>query len=168
MERTAWCKDLHTAGSGVDTPGSPSLRPARSADLPALLALDRACFGARAWSTRAWWQAVVDPAFTTLVMARGDELLGALVVLPQPPVASLASLAVDPRHRRAGLGRHMLLEALAVAHAAAARWLSLEVDADNAPAVQLYRREGFGLRRRFREDGRWRLELVRRLGGWRG
>jgi ribosomal-protein-alanine N-acetyltransferase len=152
----------------VDTLAALSLRPARPDELPALVALDRTCFGARAWSAHAWWEAVLDPAFATLVVARDEELLGAVVVLPHPPVASLASLAVDPRHRRLGVGRRMLMAAFVMARAAAARWLSLEVDADNAPAVRLYSGEGFGLRRRFREDGRWRLEMCRRLGGRRG
>lgn len=168
MGRTIGCKDLFTPRRGVDTPPVESLRAARSEDLPALVEFDRRCFGPRAWSRGAWRQAVVDPEFVTLLAIDERELAGALVTLPRRPVASLASIAVAPHHRHRGLGRRLVRAALGLARAAGSRWLALEVDADNAAAVRLYRREGFGLWRRFREDGRGRLEMARRVGGRRG
>jgi len=42
------------------------------------------------------------------------------------------------------------------------------VDRANRGAVGLYRQEGFAVSRRFWEDGRWRQEMLRRLGGVRG
>ena len=143
-------------------------RPARSDEIAALVELDRLCFGRRAWSLKAWREVVLDPEWTTLVLGDGGEPIAASVILPASPVSWLASLAVHPCHRGAGLGRAMLRDAIARARDAAARWLSLEVDRVNRVAVALYRREGFTVLRRFREEGRWRQEMLRRLGGGRG
>lgn len=126
--------------------------------------MDAECFGARAWPPQAWWDAVHDPEWTTLVAeSERGELLAAAVLLPLPPVASLASLAVRPRWRRRGLGAALVAEAIERARSAAVGWVSLEVDAAEADAIRLYRRAGFGLLRRFREDGFLRLGMVRRL-----
>jgi ribosomal-protein-alanine N-acetyltransferase len=142
-------------------------RQASAGDLKALVELDQLCFGRRAWSVRAWWEVVTLPEWTTLVLAEGHEVVAASVLLPATPVSWLASVAVRPSHRRKGLGRTLLRDAVARARAASALWLSLEVDRVNRVAVELYLREGFGPLRRFREDGRWRQEMVRRLGGRR-
>ena len=113
-------------------------------------------------------EVVCDPGWTTLVARRGRTIDGALVLLAWPPEAALASVAVHPARRTRGLGTALVREALLRARAAGARWLTLEVDADNLAAVRLYRREGFGLLRRFTEQGRPRLEMARRLGGRHG
>lgn len=144
------------------------LRPARAEEIEALIELDRICFGRRMWTPKAWWEVVLSPEWTTVVLARGGEVTAASVILPAAPVSLLASLAVHPRHRRTGLGRVLLHDAVARARGASARWLSLEVDRANRAAIALYWREGFGLLRRFREEGRWRQEMLRRLGGCRG
>jgi ribosomal-protein-alanine N-acetyltransferase len=143
-------------------------RQAGAGDLEALVDLDRLCFGRRAWSVRAWCEVVTLPEWTTVVLAEGQEIVAASVLLPAAPVSWLASVAVRPTRRRRGLGQALLRDALARARAASARWLSLEVDHVNRVAVELYLKEGFGLLRRFHEDGRWRQEMVRRLGGRRG
>lgn len=144
------------------------LTPAAIADVPELAALDAVCFGATAWPRRAWAEVVADPGWTTLVARRDGRIDGALVLLLWPPHAALASIAVHPAHRAHGLGATMVREALFRARAAQARWLSLEVDADNLAAIRLYRREGFGLVRRFTEHGRSRFEMTHRLGGRHG
>jgi ribosomal-protein-alanine N-acetyltransferase len=57
--------------------------------------------------------------------------------------AEVLTLAVDPAHRRSGLGQ-ALVEAAAIAAAAAgARTLFLEVASDNRAALGLYRAAGF-------------------------
>lgn len=145
---------------------SPSVvcRQAGAGDIGALMELDRLCFGRRAWSVRVWWEVVTFPEWTTVVIAKGEEVMAASVLLPAAPVSWLASVAVRPTRRRRGVGRALLRDALARARNASARWVSLEVDSINRVAVELYRREGFGLLRRFQEEGRWRQEMVHRLG----
>jgi len=137
---------------------------ARVSELASLVALDRECFGALAWGVEAWQDVVVEPGWTTLVWRNGSQPRAAMVLLLEPPVACLASLAVHPSFRGRGIGRDLLREAVQRARQAKARWLTLEVDADNVAAIRLYRNEGFSTLRRFLEDNRSRLEMYRRLG----
>jgi ribosomal-protein-alanine N-acetyltransferase len=53
------------------------------------------------------------------------------------------TLAVEPAHRRRGVARDLLRQALALAAAAGAEEAFLEVAADNPGALALYRAEGF-------------------------
>lgn len=159
------CTRFVSPAEGAVTSASVVCRQAAAGDLQALVELDRLCFGRRAWSVRAWCEVVTLPEWTTVVFAEAQEIVAASVLLPAAPVSWLASVAVRPSHRRKGLGRALLRDAVARARAASARWLSLEVDHVNRVAVELYLREGFRPLRRFREDGRWRQEMVRRLGG---
>ncbi|MFH1177671.1 MAG: GNAT family N-acetyltransferase [Acidobacteriota bacterium] len=140
------------------------LRPAGAADLAPLVELDLLCFGRRAWPVKGWWEVVTEPGWTTLVLVEGHELVGAMVLLPARPVACLASLAIHPDRRSQGLGSAMLRHAVEESRRLRARFLALEVDAANRAARRLYAREGFGITRRFREDGHWRVEMHRRLG----
>lgn len=133
-------------------------------ELAALVALDRECFGKFAWGADAWRDVVVEPGWTTLVLRNGGQPTAAMVLLLEQPAACLASLAVHPDYRGRGLGRSLLREAIRRARDVPARWLTLEVDADNFAAIRLYRGEGFTTLRRFLEDGRRRLEMQRRLG----
>jgi ribosomal protein S18 acetylase RimI-like enzyme len=144
------------------------LGSADARDLAALVELDRACFGAHAWPPAQWREIVSGPAWRITVVRHAGQPVAVSVLLPAAPRAHLASLAVVPSWRRQGLGRFLLGDSVARAAAAGARWLLLEVDADNRSAQSLYRSDGFVVTRRFREDGRARLEMVRRLGTRRG
>jgi ribosomal-protein-alanine N-acetyltransferase len=57
--------------------------------------------------------------------------------------AEILTLAVDPVHRRRGLGRALVDAALAAAITANAEAVFLEVAADNAAAIGLYEAAGF-------------------------
>lgn len=162
------CKNPFPPVEIAGIPDGLVVRASRPLDAAPLVELDRECFGRRAWTAREWLEVVEEPDWTALVAELGDRVVGAAALLLWPPEASLASLAVHPDLRRRGLGTLLLRISLARARDARARWLALEVDAVNAAAVRLYRREGFGVARRFREDGRARLGMVRRLGGTDG
>jgi ribosomal-protein-alanine N-acetyltransferase len=141
-----------------------AIESARTSDILALVELDRTCFGRRAWRPGAWVEVVTDPGWTTLVIRDQGAAVAAAVLLQLPPGAHLASIGVHPDHRGRGIGGALLREAVARSRRAKARFLSLEVDLANGAAQRLYRREGFGLVGRFREDGRWRIAMHRRLG----
>jgi ribosomal-protein-alanine N-acetyltransferase len=57
--------------------------------------------------------------------------------------AEVLTLAVDPAHRRGGVGLALVEAAAIVAAAAGARTLFLEVASDNDAALALYRAAGF-------------------------
>ncbi len=162
------CTRFLSPAEKLDTPSPVVRRQAHVDDLVPLVELDRLCFARRAWSVMAWCEVVTFPEWTTVVLSLGEQVIAASVLLPAAPISWLASLAVHPEHRRKRLGLLLLRDALARARDASAYWLSLEVDRANPGAVTMYRREGFGVLRRFREEGRWRQEMVRRLGGTSG
>jgi ribosomal protein S18 acetylase RimI-like enzyme len=64
-------------------------------------------------------------------------------VLDKALVGTVQNLGVVPDHRGNGLGRALLLKALQGFQSAGARRSSLEVTADNAEALRLYRSVGF-------------------------
>ena len=161
------CQPIRTSAEKVDTIPSATTRLAKADDLAALFKLDRLCFGERAWTLGAWREVVTLPEWTTVAVELDGAVAAASVLLPAAPVSWLASLAVHPSWRRRGLARFLVRDALARARAASAGWLSLEVDSSHRAAIGLYKHEGFGVLRRFREDGRWRQEMIRRLGGTR-
>lgn len=153
--------------NGFVTPVGPTghvpVRDPQPADLAELVSLDRLCFGERAWPARAWWEVLHEPGWQPRVVRTTGLIIGASVLLPERPEASLASIAVHPAWRRRGLGQALLDDAVRLARTARARWLSLNVDQRHALALHMYRRQGFAATTRFVEDGIRRLEMVRRL-----
>ncbi|WP_193104059.1 N-acetyltransferase [Brachybacterium sp. FME24] len=94
------------------------------------------------------------PAVQVLLRAEGDLEGGtgaepvavgraALVEAGRETVAVLNMIAVDPAHRRRGLGRALSQTLLAIAAVQGADRVLLEVEQDNAPALALYRGLGF-------------------------
>jgi ribosomal-protein-alanine N-acetyltransferase len=78
----------------------------------------------------------------------------------------ITAVAVDPAHRRQGLGRRVLELLLERAAAAGAAHATLEVAASNGAAVALYGRCGFstaGVRRAYYRNGDDALVQWRRL-----
>lgn len=97
----------------------------------------------------------------TEVMAYALTLLRA-----RSRIARLYSIAVDPRARGLGVGRCLLDDAQHQAAVAGCGMLRLEVRADNAAAIALYRREGFtcfGSHRAYYADGCDALRFQRSL-----
>ncbi len=132
-------------------------------DLAELVGLDRLCFGERSWPARAWWEVLHEPGWHPRVIRTRQVIIGATVLLPEQPVTSLASIAVHPAWRQRGLGWALLDDAIRLARGAGARWLALNVDREQAVAVRMYRKRGFGASLRTVEDGIPRLEMLRRL-----
>ena len=77
------------------------------------------------------------------VFARiGDEAVAYAAIADR--IAVVEAVAVDPAARRRGLARTMLAALLARARETGATLAALQVMADNAPAIALYRALGFG------------------------
>jgi ribosomal protein S18 acetylase RimI-like enzyme len=55
----------------------------------------------------------------------------------------IANVAVAPEHRRRGIARALMLETLHLAQRKHGRWISLQVEAGNTAAIELYRDLGF-------------------------
>ena len=74
------------------------------------------------------------------VAARGEDVLGTVMVLPQDVVGWVAMMLVDPRERRQGLGRALMEQCLHAARQWGFQALGLDATALGQP---LYERLGF-------------------------
>jgi len=129
------------APSGLDGLGPP--RPATVDDLPAIAALDAACFG-NPWSVEVYDQELARPFSHLRLLEHQGAVVGlscAWIVADETHLLRIATLAGV---RRRGLGRVLLRAVLDEASAAGCIHALLEVAAGNTPAVALY--EAFGFR----------------------
>jgi [ribosomal protein S18]-alanine N-acetyltransferase len=105
----------------------------------ALAALHARCFiTPRPWS-QADFESMLGLDGVFVLLAPGGLLLGRTVL----DEAELLTLAVDPAQRRHGLGRGLVTRFAAAASQRGAARGYLEVAADNAAAIALYRSAGW-------------------------
>lgn len=148
------------------------IRAAEPADLEAVLALEVAGFDeASRWSRDSWAAEFAGGDRCVLVADRGSggsepdpaELVGVATFQLVAEVADLHRVVVAREHRGQGIGRGLIEAGLAWVIDRRGRRLLLEVEADNAPALALYRRLGFTeLTRRKDYYGAGRHALVMR------
>ena len=117
--------------------------PPNLAPYPALLAgLHAACF-AEEWSTDAVTALLAMPGAFVGVAEQAGEPVGFHLSRTAADEAEIISIGVRPDARRAGIGAALLVDAMDRARAAGSAALFVEVAADNAAAIALYRRTGF-------------------------
>lgn len=115
-------------------------REATAADVPAIVAIEQACFGSSAWSEGLVRDEVVSDRHVVLV---ADDLTAYGAVSLAGETADLDRIAVLPQARGRGSARVLLDELVDRARDLGAGRLLLEVAADNVAAIGLY--ESFGL-----------------------
>lgn len=129
---------------------APRLRPAGTADLDAVVAIERASF-ADPWSRASFAEALAGGRVRFDVAAADDgTVAGYAIAWFVADEGEVANLAVVPAQRRAGIAAALLEGVLAAARAEGVRTMHLEVRESNAAAKALYARFGF------REAGRRR------------
>ncbi len=139
-------------------------RRATEHDVEAVAALDRALFADDGWSDDQVRQELVGDHRQAWV--EGDPLQGYVVTMLVGDVADLQRIAVHPDHRRNGLARALLAEAVASAREGGADRMLLEVSAANSAALAFYASTGFAeisRRRRYYRDGTDAVVMQRRL-----
>ena len=129
-----------------------ALRPEHLSDC---LALHKAALGGLS-SENQWSAELADEQRPGLGLWRGDQLLAfawGLLVLDE---LQITTLAVDPGHRRQGLGQRVIQAFLEQAREAGAQRATLEVASENTAAGALYADLGFstaGIRRGYYRNG---------------
>ena len=116
------------------------VRRAGEDDLPSALALYRECFPAGRFPDAVWRENVA----TGTVYAAEDEGRLVAVLNIDPSDRWIYHVGVTTSERNRGVGSYLLSRSLAdywEQHPNQA--LGLDVDADNVPAIRLYRRQGF-------------------------
>jgi ribosomal-protein-alanine N-acetyltransferase len=124
--------------------GNLRLRAIGSCDLELAAALHAACF-APGWDVRAFAELLAMPGSTGILAIADPSPVGLLLLQLQPPDAEILTLGVVAPARRQGIGRVLLAAAADAGVAAGARRLLLDVAADNAAALALYRDAGFAV-----------------------
>ncbi|QKT04956.1 GNAT family N-acetyltransferase [Ectothiorhodospiraceae bacterium 2226] len=145
-----------------------TVRAARAADRPQLEALE-ALFPGDRLSARAWRHLLSRAQADVLVVeeAAGVLVADAVVLYRRGSHrARLYSLVVHPQWGRRGIATALLDAVESHAAARGCRELRLEVRADNAGAIALYRRRGFheqGYRAAYYDDGVGALRMGKPL-----
>lgn len=124
-------------GGGLSPP-----RLATAPDLPAIAALDAACFG-NPWSLDVYDQELARPFARLRLVERAGEVLAVSCAWIVADETHLLRIATHAAARRCGLGRTLLAAVLDEAAAAGCTQALLEVAAGNTPAVALYEAFGF-------------------------
>lgn len=145
------------------------IRPAAPGDLPALLALENACFSSDRMSRRAFRHALSNPLARLAVIPGADgSLLAAALMLGRSDSRAMRiySIAVHPSARGQGLARRLLSHMESLAQKSGAQEMRLEVSVRNHAALALYRESGYEITRRvtgYYEDGADALRLAKPL-----
>lgn len=140
------------------------LRPARAADLAALVALEQAVFSGDRMAARQFRHHLDSPSGDLVVATGNGGLLGYALLLRRrgSRIGRIYSIAVSAQARGSGLGRALLEHLEGLAHAHGLTEIRLEVRKDNAGAITLYQRAGYEIfseRAAYYEDGvdAWRM-----------
>lgn len=132
-----------------------TIRTGRVEDLAQVARIERRCFD-DAWSRDALYGELVPDAMRlALVADRNGTVGGYLMAWRVLHRLHVLNIAVDPDHRRGGLGTDLLLAAARDGGARRQTEITLEVRASNAGARAFYRRYGFaevGLRPGYYSD----------------
>jgi len=151
---------------------NPNIRPARPADLEALVALENASFATDKLSRRSFRHWLTTEHRALLVAECEQRVAGYILIIYHPGtrLARIYSLAVDPVLRGQGIAKALMLAGEQAARDDGRLYLRLEVSVDNTPAIKLYETLGyqkFGLHRDYYEDHKDALRYQKRIRRYR-
>jgi [ribosomal protein S18]-alanine N-acetyltransferase len=121
-----------------------TVRKMKIEDVPVVAQLDRMSFSL-SWPEHSFYYEVKDnPAARCFVAETEDQhIIGMIVSWVIVDELHIATIAVHPQHRRQGIGRRILTEALKDGYSTGLRHALLEVRAGNEAAQSMYRKFGF-------------------------
>src|SRR5215510_13429943 len=114
-----------------------SLRPLVEEDLPTTLAIEQASFPSP-WTQASFLHELRSPYSRLIAAEWHGQVIGYLCAWLIADELQILDVAVDPAHRRRGVGKHLLQYILIEGQRGGARSASLEVRKSNAPAIALY------------------------------
>jgi [ribosomal protein S18]-alanine N-acetyltransferase len=120
------------------------IRLATSADIPALMRVEREADTASHWSMEQYQAAFAqNTSRSVLLVENASTIYGFVVVHAIAQQWEIENLAVASTTRRKGLGMQLVREALAIARHQGAQEIFLEVRESNLAARALYEKSGF-------------------------
>lgn len=120
------------------------IAPMAAEHLPAIAALEQACFS-QPWSEEALREELTNPLAHFVVALDGEAVVGYMGLHTPLDEGFVTNIATHPAHRRQGIATALLRHQLAFGQAAGLYRLALEVRVSNHSAIALYEREGFTL-----------------------
>ena len=119
------------------------VRPASDADIPAIVAVDRAAFTAHWWHSEATMRRRAATSSHFAVAQVAGEVVGYVAGKLCLPVAHLNRIAVQPAHQGHGIGALLLCAAIRDLWQQGAERITLNTQSDNRYSQRLYRHFGF-------------------------
>lgn len=142
--------DVSEAGSGREQ--KISIRRMQPEDVPAVAALEAACFS-EPWSEQAFLDALKQPeALMMTAIGMENNPIGYCGIYLSADEGEITNVAVRPDHRKQGIADAILTEMLSESQKRGAQTIYLEVRESNLPAQKLYEKHGFvscGIRKNF-------------------
>ena len=134
-------------------------------DLAALRRLEQACFEKDAWPLLDLMAVLTWPNVIKLKAVENGEMVGFVACDPRPSERAswIATIGVDPRYQRRGIGRALLR---ACEHRTPQPNLKLTVRMSNHAAISLYEKEGYrsvDIWKRYYSDGEDGLVMEKKL-----
>jgi ribosomal-protein-alanine N-acetyltransferase len=114
-----------------------------ASDIPAIAAIEREAFGAHAWSQNLFIGELEDASKHYYVFDKDGMIAGYGGFAHILDEAHIMNIAVERTCRGHGIGKALLQELIGRAKDAGARAMTLEVRAQNFPAISLYEKAGF-------------------------
>ena len=116
--------------------------PASFRDVGALRTLEHACFDRDAWSMLDLMAVLTFPEIVRLKAVEDGQMVGFVAGDPRPSqgFSWIATIGVDPRYQRRGIGRALLR---ACEEQLKLPYIRLTVRMSNGPAIHLYEQEGY-------------------------
>ncbi|HET6596830.1 MAG TPA: GNAT family N-acetyltransferase [Anaerolineales bacterium] len=141
------------------------IQPAGIRDLGALRRLELACFEKDAWPLLDLIAVLTWPDVIRLKAVENGEMIGFVAGDPRSSegVNWVATIGVDPRYQRRGIGRALLR---ACEEKTNLSRMKLTVRMSNEPAISLYEKEGYrsvDIWRRYYNDGEDGIVMEKRL-----
>lgn len=119
------------------------LRPASDADVPAVVAVDRAAFTPHWWHSESTLHRRIAAPRHFVVAEVAHEVVGYAEVELHLPSTHLNRIAVHPAHQGQGIGAQLLRDALRGLWRRGAELVTLNTQTDNHSSQRLYRHFGF-------------------------
>jgi [ribosomal protein S18]-alanine N-acetyltransferase len=117
-------------------------RPFQAGDTEAVSEICRHSTEAAQWPKESFYQAHSSGQIVLTAEING-QICGFLVARVTEDEAEILNMAVDPAHRRKGIGSTLLLAAISAAQAQNGKNIYLEVRESNSAAISFYRQHGF-------------------------
>lgn len=122
---------------------SPSIRPAREADIDRIVEIERSWAHLSHWSIDAYYRLLEDDRFTSTFVAEIDEdarpgIVGFVIFHVSDRVAEIYNIAVDRDHRRVGIGGLLMRTVIGRSKDLGAHKVVLEVRKSNHGAIRFY------------------------------